>query len=259
MPARAAPLMQAMTRAPAIPVAVTPGGPFGTMLRPWRVRFGPAVALDEPHEARRPARCGASREAVRASGQRLLAAKATLTAGWPAGPPRAARVVDRFLAEVRRGSPKFAEPEYLPARQPENSGWARRSRAGSSDTDGTKIAYQTWVVGDHAVPPHPGTRHGRPGWALQRGSFGRRHRCVAPDNRGTGGSDVPDGPYDLLRMAEDAIEVLDAEGIDRAHVVGASMGGVLAQIIGVLHPERVISLTLAVHCVSPPRVAPGAP
>jgi 3-oxoadipate enol-lactonase len=83
------------------------------------------------------------------------------------------------------------------------------------------------------------------GWMLQRGSFGRRHRCIAVDNRGTGGSDAPPGPYDLLRMAEDAIEVLDAEGIERAHVVGASMGGVIAQIIGVLHQHRVLSLTLA--------------
>ena len=113
-------------------------------------------------------------------------------------------------------------------------------------TDGVKIAYGAW-----------GKRDGTPclmiqglgmdsrGWALQRGSFGRRHRCVAPDNRGTGASDAPPGPYDLLRMAEDAIEVLDAEGIERAHVVGASMGGVIAQIIGVLHHERATSLTLA--------------
>jgi 3-oxoadipate enol-lactonase len=113
-------------------------------------------------------------------------------------------------------------------------------------TDEVRIAYHLW-----------GKRDGTPclliqglgmdsrGWALQRGSFGRRHRCVAVDNRGTGGSDAPDGSYDLLRMAEDAIEVLDAEGIGRAHVVGASMGGVIAQIIGVLHRDRVRSLTLA--------------
>jgi len=82
-------------------------------------------------------------------------------------------------------------------------------------------------------------------WALQRGAFGRGHRCVAIDNRGTGHSDAPPGPYDLVRMAQDAIEVLDAENIPRAHVVGASMGGVIAQILGVLYPDRVHSLTLA--------------
>jgi 3-oxoadipate enol-lactonase len=82
-------------------------------------------------------------------------------------------------------------------------------------------------------------------WALQRGAFGRNHRCIAPDNRGTGHSDAPDGPYDLVRMAQDAIEILDAEDIPRAHVVGASMGGVIAQILGVLYPDRVHSLTLA--------------
>ena len=46
-------------------------------------------------------------------------------------------------------------------------------------------------------------------------------------------------------MALDALAVLDAEGVDRAHVIGASMGGVIAQIIGVLHPERTRSLVLA--------------
>lgn len=113
-------------------------------------------------------------------------------------------------------------------------------------TDGVRIAYHVW-----------GRREGTPvlmlqglgmdsrGWALQRGAFGRRHRCVAPDNRGTGFSDAPAGPYDLARMARDAVEVLDDAGVERAHVVGASMGGVIAQIIGVLHPDRVRSLTLA--------------
>jgi 3-oxoadipate enol-lactonase len=113
-------------------------------------------------------------------------------------------------------------------------------------SDGVEIAYSVW-----------GRRDGSPmlliqglgvdhrGWGLQRGAFGRRHRCIALDNRGTGHSDAPPGPYDLARMAQDAIEVLDAEGVERAHIVGASMGGVIAQIIGVLHPERVRSLTLA--------------
>jgi 3-oxoadipate enol-lactonase len=83
------------------------------------------------------------------------------------------------------------------------------------------------------------------GWALQRGAFARNHRCLTPDNRGVGGSSRPHGPYDLVRMAQDAIEVLDDAGVERAHIVGASMGGVIAQIIGVLHPDRTRSLTLA--------------
>jgi 3-oxoadipate enol-lactonase len=112
--------------------------------------------------------------------------------------------------------------------------------------DGEKIVYTTFGRGDGTpVLMIQGLGVDGRGWALQRGQFGRSHRCVLPDNRGTGGSSKPPGPYDLVQMAGDAIQVLDDAGIDRAHVVGASMGGVIAQIIGVLHPERTRSLTLA--------------
>jgi 3-oxoadipate enol-lactonase len=109
--------------------------------------------------------------------------------------------------------------------------------------DGTKIAYHVWGKRDGSpVVLIQGLGTDGRGWALQRGAFGRKHRCIAPDNRGTGQSDAPEGPYDLGRMAA---AVMDAAGVERAHVVGASMGGVIAQIIAVLHPERVLSLTLA--------------
>jgi 3-oxoadipate enol-lactonase len=112
--------------------------------------------------------------------------------------------------------------------------------------DGTKIAYHVWGKRDGSpVVLIQGLGTDGRGWALQRGAFGRKHRCIAPDNRGTGQSDAPEGPYDLGRMAADVIAVMDAAGVERAHVVGASMGGVIAQIIAVLHPERVLSLTLA--------------
>jgi len=83
------------------------------------------------------------------------------------------------------------------------------------------------------------------GWAMQRRAFGSDYRCIAVDNRGSGRSDKPEGPYDLEQLAFDAISVLDKLGIDSAHVIGASMGGALAQIIAVRHPDRVRSLTLA--------------
>jgi 3-oxoadipate enol-lactonase len=112
--------------------------------------------------------------------------------------------------------------------------------------DGIQIAYTAWGRRDGSpVVLIQGLGVDHRGWALQRGAFGRHHRCVAIDNRGTGRSDAPPGPYDLLQMAADAVAVMDAEGIERAHVVGASMGGVIAQVIGVTHADRVLSLTLA--------------
>jgi 3-oxoadipate enol-lactonase len=83
------------------------------------------------------------------------------------------------------------------------------------------------------------------GWALQRHAIGRRYRGIVFDNRGVGRSDRPAGDYHLEQMAEDALAVLDAAGYDDAHVMGASMGGVIAQIIAVVHPHRVRSLILA--------------
>jgi len=113
-------------------------------------------------------------------------------------------------------------------------------------SDGVRIAYDVWGQRDGTpVLLIQGLGMNARGWALQRGAFGRHHRCIAIDNRGTGYSEAPPGPYDLVRMAGDAVEVLDAAGIERAHIVGASMGGVIAQILGVLHPERVQSLVLA--------------
>ena len=113
-------------------------------------------------------------------------------------------------------------------------------------SDGLRISSSSWGRRDGTpILAIQGLGVDARGWALQRGAFGRQHRCIAPDNRGTGRSDAPPGPYNLLRMASDAIEVLDDAGIERAHVVGASMGGVIAQIIGVLQPSRVRSLTLA--------------
>jgi 3-oxoadipate enol-lactonase len=112
--------------------------------------------------------------------------------------------------------------------------------------DGERIAYEVYGRGRTTpVLLVQGLGVDARGWALQRGAFGRGHRCIAVDNRGTGRSSKPVGPYDLVQMAEDAIAVLDDAGIEQAHVVGASMGGVITQIIGVLHPERTRSLTLA--------------
>ncbi len=113
-------------------------------------------------------------------------------------------------------------------------------------SDGVEIAYDVW--GRRDGPPVlliQGLGTDSRGWALQRMAFGRHYRCFAPDNRGVGHTGQPPRPYSLEQMANDALAVLDAEGVASAHVIGASMGGVIAQIIGVMHPERTRSLVLA--------------
>jgi len=75
------------------------------------------------------------------------------------------------------------------------------------------------------------------------------HRVIRYDARGVGRSDVPDGPYPVEVMGADAVSVLDAAGVDRAHVFACSLGGLVALELGLSHPERVTSLTLC--CTHP--------
>lgn len=83
-------------------------------------------------------------------------------------------------------------------------------------------------------------------WGFQLPAFAERYRVIAFDNRGAGQTDAPDHPYTTAMMAEDTVGLMDALGIGRAHVLGVSMGGMIAQEIALDHPERVRSLQL--HC-----------
>jgi 3-oxoadipate enol-lactonase len=112
--------------------------------------------------------------------------------------------------------------------------------------DGAGIYYETWGRRDgEALLLIPGLTADLRIWACQRMVFGRRYRCIALDNRGSGRSDKPPGPYSLAQMADDALAVLDAEGVERAHVLGYSMGSFAAADLAVVHPERVRSLIMA--------------
>ena len=85
-------------------------------------------------------------------------------------------------------------------------------------------------------------------WALQVAALAADHRVIALDNRGAGQSEVPAGPYTIAGMAADVVGLIDALGITRAHVCGASMGGMIAQELVLRHPERV--RTLQLHCTA---------
>ena len=112
-------------------------------------------------------------------------------------------------------------------------------------TDGTRIHFE--VTGKSGATPVlmiQGLGASKNAWNLQRIAMATRFRIISFDNRGAGRSDKPTAPFTLEQMAEDAIAVLDAAGIETAHVVGASMGGVISQIVAVKYPHRVRSLTL---------------
>jgi 3-oxoadipate enol-lactonase len=76
------------------------------------------------------------------------------------------------------------------------------------------------------------------------------NRVVILDNRGTGRSDKPEIRYSISQMANDCVAVLDAAKIEKADVLGASMGGLIAQELALAHHERVASLILCCTCCS---------
>jgi 3-oxoadipate enol-lactonase len=113
-------------------------------------------------------------------------------------------------------------------------------------SDGVRLHYQQ--TGRRSGPPVlmiQGLGADKTLWNLQRAALAPWYHTIALDNRGAGRSDKPYGHYSLEQMADDAIAVLDAVGVERAHVVGASMGGAITQLLALRHPDRVRSLTLA--------------
>ena len=81
-------------------------------------------------------------------------------------------------------------------------------------------------------------------WTRQVEPLSRSARVLAIDNRGSGRSGKPPGPYSIHQMAEDAFSVLTQRAAAPAHVVGASMGGYIAMTLAKHHPEAVRSLVL---------------
>jgi pimeloyl-ACP methyl ester carboxylesterase len=94
-----------------------------------------------------------------------------------------------------------------------------------------------------------GLGYGRWGWEPVIEPLAQEFRVISFDNRGIGESDTPPGPYTVRQLAADAASVLDAVEFERAHVVGTSLGGMVAQELAITQPERVERLVLA--CTTP--------
>src|SRR5918996_1349973 len=117
---------------------------------------------------------------------------------------------------------------------------------GYVDTPGARIRYR--VDGPEDGPPvllsnALGTTVDM--WSAQVEQLQSTFRLIRYDTRGHGGSSVPGGEYTLEELGEDAMHVLDAVGVEEAHICGLSLGGLTAMWLGVYQPSRVRGLIVA--------------
>src|SRR5262245_11460194 len=112
--------------------------------------------------------------------------------------------------------------------------------------DGVKLNYDEVGSGIPIVFVHEFAGDSR-SWEAQMRYFGRRYRAIAYNARGYPPSDVPDDVerYSQVRARDDIRAVLDALSIDKAHIVGLSMGGFAALHFGFTYPQRARSLVVA--------------
>ena len=113
-------------------------------------------------------------------------------------------------------------------------------------TDGTRLCFAETGYGIPVIFVHEFAGDMR-SWEPQLRHFGQRYRAIAYNARGYPPSDVPADPaaYSQAQAADDIAAVLDALSIERAHVVGLSMGGFATLHFGFRHPERARSLVVS--------------
>jgi len=109
--------------------------------------------------------------------------------------------------------------------------------------DGTRIYWHEQGDGEPLVLVMGLGGAGRAWWRLLR-NLPPTVRAITLDNRGTGDSDPVRGRLTMEELVGDVLCVLDAAGIERAHLMGVSMGGMVAQRLALDHPDRVASLVL---------------
>lgn len=112
-----------------------------------------------------------------------------------------------------------------------------------ADVNGIGIYYELHGQGERLLMIQ-GLGHSSRFWFLQVPEFSKHFQTIIFDNRGVGESDKPDEPYSIAGMAADAVGLLDRLRIAKAHILGASMGGYIAQELAISYPSRVERLVL---------------
>ncbi len=117
-------------------------------------------------------------------------------------------------------------------------------KSGYVESNGQKLYYEIHGEGAPLVLIM-GLGGDATGWMLQIPEFSEYFKVIAFDNRDVGRSTKARGPYTIADMAEDTAGLMNALGINQAHILGGSMGGAIAQELVLCHPDKVCRLILA--------------
>jgi len=112
-----------------------------------------------------------------------------------------------------------------------------------ADVNGIKICYDIHGDGDPIILIH-GFSDRKEHWRAQVGSLSEHFRVIRMDNRGAGKSDRPDGDYTMKVYASDVAGLMDFLSIERSHIIGHSLGGMIAQNFAILYPNKVNKMIL---------------
>jgi len=110
--------------------------------------------------------------------------------------------------------------------------------------NGIQIYYETEGEGDPLVLI-AGYSRDNSFWVTVRAELSRHFQLILPDNRGCGRTDPPQGPFSIEDMADDVIGLCEVLQVKKAHVVGHSMGGAIAQSIAYRYPQKINKLVLS--------------
>jgi 3-oxoadipate enol-lactonase len=121
-----------------------------------------------------------------------------------------------------------------------------------ADSSGTRIYWTACGEGEPLLLIM-GLGYAHDMWHRTIPRMSAHYRVIAFDNRGVGQSEAPPGPYPIPMMAADAAAVLDAAGVESAHVFGVSMGGMIAQEFALQYPHRVRKLVLGCTACGGPK------
>jgi len=126
------------------------------------------------------------------------------------------------------------------------------------DNDGVRIRWEEEGSGEPLLLIM-GLGYSLEMWHRVKPLVTNKFRVIMFDNRGVGQSDVPEPNYSIPDMADDAVAVLDAAGVESAHVLGVSMGGYIAQALTIADPDRVRSLILGCTACGGPDAVTAEP